>query len=175
MAGFLWMSLSLSAALAQQQVLLIQRSWWESGTQSYSDCVEVQSEGSYHFEHTAIFMGKPEDPKIHSGKLSDDEMKQLKDTLDSPALQSLSTPNPGKGAVTGTDVWWVSVSRGDQTQRLWFASTSVPNLIPASRLPSVNQTPAMKPLVDWYKQISKRKDDIDKTAKPTCSLEVRRR
>jgi len=173
--AMLCVSIALGSADAQQQLLLLHHSWWESGAQSHSDCIEVESDGSYHFEHTPIFIGQPERHKIHAGKFRDDEMNQLKELLDDPALQSLTTPNPGNTGMTGTDVWWISISRGDQTQRLWFASTSVPNVVPASRLPSINQTSATKPLLSWYKQLSKRKDDIDKTATPTCSLKIQTR
>jgi hypothetical protein len=33
----------------------------------------------------------------------------------------------------------------------------------------------MKPLLDWYEQLTKRKNDIDKVATPTCPLKVRSR
>ncbi len=40
---------------------------------------------------------------------------------------------------------------------------------------SIYKTLAMKPLLDWYQQLTKRKNDIDKAATPTCSLNVRSR
>ena len=41
-------------AHAQNQLLLIQRFWAASPTTEFSDCVEVQTDGSYRFEHTPV-------------------------------------------------------------------------------------------------------------------------
>ena len=74
------------------------------------------------------------------------------------------------------DFLTVAINRGNDRQLLFFESAAGPSKSAAgNNLPSVNQTPAIKPLTNWYKQISKRKDPIDKTATPTCSLEIRRR
>ena len=40
---------------------------------------------------------------------------------------------------------------------------------------SIYKTLAMKPLLNWYQQLTRRKDDIDKAATSTCSLKVRSR
>ncbi len=44
--------LFVGLAHAQNQLLLIQRVWAASPTTESSDCVEVQTDGSYRFEHT---------------------------------------------------------------------------------------------------------------------------
>jgi hypothetical protein len=167
--------LLLGMAHAQDQVLLIQRMWADSPTREATDCVEVKGDGSYRFEHTPIDLGRPDRPQVHLGKLTDEEMKQLTDLLDNPALQSLNTPSLSKGAVSGGDLWWFSINRSGHSQLLRFASSSGAYYeVPArGGLPSLSQTPAVKPLANWYKQITKRKDDVDKTATPTCSLKVR--
>ena len=176
-ASFLWTLIALGGATAQQPLLLIQRTWANNPTNETSDCVQVENDGSYHFEHTPMSLGQPERRQIHVGKLSDEEMKQLEAMLDDPALQSLSTPKPGNGLMASDFDWlWVTINRGNDRQLLFFESAAGPNKFPTGvRVPSVNQTPAIKPLVNWYKLISKRKDDIDKSATPTCSLEIRRR
>jgi len=71
-------------------------------------------------------------------------------------------------------MWWFQINRSDGTQLLRFASSSGAYYEAPLRggLPNVYKTPAMKPVLDWYRQITKRKDDIDKTAAPTCSLKV---
>ena len=161
---------------AQDQLLLIQRMWADSSTKEDTDCVEVKSDGSYRFEHTPIDLGPPDHPQVHLGKLTEEEMKQLTGLLDDSALESLTTPSPTNRAVSGGDLWWFLISRGNHSQLLRFASSSgAYHEVPGrSGLPSLYQTPAMKPLLNWYKQITKRKDDIDKAAIPTCSLKVQR-
>ncbi len=167
--------LLFGVSYAEDQVLRIQRMWADSPTKDYTDCVEVKVDGSYRFEHTSIDLGRPDHPQVHLGKLAEDEMKQLTGLLNEPALESLTTPSPSKGAVSGGDLWWFSINRGDHPQLLRFASSSGAYYeVPArGGLPSLSQAPAMKPLLSWYKQMTKRKDDIDKTATPACSLKVR--
>ena len=157
---------------AQDQMLLIQRMWADSPTKDYTDCVQVKSDGSYRFEHTPIDLGQQGHRQIHLGKFSEEEMSQLIGLLDDPAIKSLTTPS--KGPVSGGDLWWFQIARTEQSQLLRFASSSgTPYEAPArGGLPNLNQTPAMKPLLNWYRQISKRKDDIDKGAVPACSLKV---
>ena len=170
------MLLSLSAADAQN-LLLIQRTWANNPSNESSDCVQVESDGSYHFEHTPMSLGQAGTRQIHAGKLSDEEMKQLQGLLDEPGLQSLTTPKPGPGSMMGGpsfDLLWVIIGRNNQRQTLNFNSGGENSKYTSgTRLPSVYQTPAIKPLLDWYKQISKRKNDIDKTAAAACSLEIR--
>ena len=157
---------------AQDQVLLIQRMWADSPTKDYTDCVQVKSDGLYRFEHTPIDLGQPGHRQIHLGKLSEEEMSQLIALLDDPAVKSLTTAS--KGSVSGGDLWWFQITRADQSQLLRFASSSGTYYeVPArGGLSNLNQTPAMKPLLNWYKRITKRKGDIDKGAAPTCSLKV---
>ena len=178
LAVLLWTFVSLGSAGAQQ-LLLIQRTWTINASSQSSDCLAVGRDGSYHFERTPLDLGRPGQRQIHVGKLSDDEMKQLTAMLNDPALQSLTTPKPAPGFMTGGpdfELLWVLINRDGQSQFLNFDDTAGGNKISAgNRLPSVYQTAAMKPLMNWYKQISKRKDDIDKTAAPTCSIEVRQR
>lgn len=175
-AVLLWSLVAVGDAFAQDQLLLIQRMWADSPTRDYTDCLELHNDGSYRFEHTPIDLGQPDRRQIHMGKLREEEMKQFTELLDDPALQSLTTPNQVKGAVSGGDLWWFSIKRGDHSQLLRFASSSGTYYEAPARggLPSLSQTPAMKPLLNWYKQMTKRKDDIDKGAAPTCSLKVRR-
>jgi hypothetical protein len=170
--GGLFCTLLFASTLQSQQQLLVQHSWWDTGAESFTDCVAVQDDGSYQFEHTSVYMAKPDHRQIHAGKISDEESKQLSDILNDPALRSLNTPKPS-GGFAGTDVWFFSIKRDDQPQLLWFATTAGVNLVPAVKLPNVNQTPAMKPLLAWFKQLSKRKDDVDKAATPRCSLKIK--
>jgi hypothetical protein len=167
----------LGNATAQQEVLLIQRTWANNPSDESSDCLLVESDGNYHFEHTPLDLGQPSRRQIHVGKLGDAEMKELQQMLADPALQSLTTPKPGKGFMSSDfDFLTVTINRGSDRQLLFFESAAGPSKSAAgNNPPSVNQTPAIKPLANWYKQISKRKDPIDKTATPKCSLEIRRR
>jgi hypothetical protein len=160
---------------AEDEVLRIQRMWADSPTKDYADCVEVKGDGSYRFERVSIDSGRPDRPQVHLGNLTEDEMKQLTGLLNEPALESLTTPTRSKSVVSGGDLWWFSINRGDHTQLLSFASSSGGYYeVPAGGgLPSLSQVPAMKPLISWYKQMTKRKGNIDKTAAPTCSLKVR--
>jgi hypothetical protein len=172
-----WMLLSLSNAGAQQ-LLLMQRTWANNPANESSDCVQVEADGSYHFEHTPMSLGQAGKRQIHTGKLSDEEMKQLQGVLADSSLQSLTTPKPSAGSMMGGssfDLLWIVIGRGNQTQTLQFNSGGESSKY-ATRLPSVYQTPAVKPLLDWYKQISKRKDDVDDAATtPVCSIQMRRR
>jgi hypothetical protein len=175
--GLLWFLLSLSAANAQQ-LLLMQRTWANNPGNESSDCVQVETDGAYHFEHTPISLGQAGTRQIHAGKLSDEEMKQLQGLLDEPALQSLTTPKPGPGSMMGGasfDLLWIIIGRDRQSQTMYFNSGGENSkYATGTRLPTVYQTPAVKPLLDWYKQISKRKNDVDKTANSTCSIQIRR-
>jgi len=168
--------LALGAAYAQEQVIVLQRNWSSMPT-FYRDCMEVKGDGSYRFEHSSVSMQEPESHQIHAGKFSEDEMKQLLAILGDPALESLTTPQLGAGGLTvgsDLDTFWVAIDRGNRPQLLFFDSTSSSGKKFASeRLPSLYRTIAMKPLLNWYKLIGKRKDDIDKTAKPTCKFQVR--
>jgi hypothetical protein len=105
-------------------------------------------------------------------------MKQLQRLLDDPSLQSLTTPKPSAGSMMGGssfDLLWIVVGRGNQSQTLNFNSGGENSkYATGTRLPSVYQTPAVKPLLDWYKQISKRKRDIVNGAAATCSIQIRR-
>jgi hypothetical protein len=175
--ALVWLLFPLSAANAQQ-VLLMQRTWANNPSNESSDCVQVDSDGSYHFEHTPMSLGQPGTRQIHAGKLSDEEMKQLQAMLNEPALQSLTTPKPGPGSMMGGasfDLLWVIIGRNNLHQTLNFNSGGENSKYTSgTRLPSVYQTPAIKPLLDWYRQISKRKNDVDKTATATCSIQIRR-
>ncbi len=169
--------LFVGLARAQSQLLLIDRVWAASPTTESSDCVQVQTDGSYRFEHTPIDAGQPGTTKIHLGTLTSEERAQLTEILNDPAVVSLSRPASRKGVVSGGEVWWISISRGDHQQLLNFANSSAGSYELSVRggVTSIYKTLAMKPILDWYRQLTKRKDDIDKTATPTCSLKVHSR
>lgn len=169
--------LFVGLAHAQNQLLLIQRFWAASPTTDFSDCVEVQTGGSYRFEHIPVDSGQPGTTKIHLGTLTSEERTQLKEILNDPAVLSLSRPASPKGAVSGGEVWRISISRGDHQQLLAFVNSSRGSYELSVRggMTSIYKTLAMKPLLDWYQQLTKRKDDIAKAATPTCSLNVRSR
>ncbi len=156
--------------------MVLQRNWSSMPT-FYRDCMEVKGDGSYRFEHSGVSMQEPESHQIHAGKFSEDEMKQLLAILDDPALESLTTPQLGANGLTvGSDVdtFWLAINRGNHPQTLFFDSTSSSGKkFSSERLPSLYRTTAMKPLLSWYKQFGKRKDDIDKTATPACKFQVR--
>ena len=116
--------LLVGLAHAQNQLLLIQRFWAASPTTESSDCVEVQTNGSYRFEHTSFDLGKPGTTQIHLGTLTLEERAQLTEILNDPALLSLSRPASRKGAAPGEEVWRISISRGDHQQLLAFANSS---------------------------------------------------
>jgi hypothetical protein len=169
--------LFVGLAHAQNPLLLIERSWASSPTTESSDCVEVQTNGSYRFEHTSVDSGQPATTKIHLGTLSVEERSQLTEILNDPAVVSLSRPPSRKGAVSQGEVWRISINRGDHQQQLAFANSSrgAYELSVRGGMTSIYKTLAMKPLLDWYQQVTKRKLDIDKAATPTCSLKVRPR
>jgi hypothetical protein len=169
--------LFVGLADAQNQLLLIQRFWATSPTTESSDCVEVQTDGSYRFEHTPIDLGQSGTTKIHLGSLTVEERTQLTEILNDPAVLSLSRPASARGAVSGGEVWRISISRGDHQQLLAFANSSAGSYELSVRggVPSIYKTLAMKPLLNWYQQLTRRKDDIDKAATPTCSLKIRPR
>jgi|HubBroStandDraft_5_1064220.scaffolds.fasta_scaffold156363_1 hypothetical protein len=169
--------LFVGLAHAQNQLLLIERSWSASPTTESSDCVEVRTDGSYRFEHTPVDAGQPGTTKIHLGTLTSEESTQLTEILNDPAVVSLSRPASGKGLVSGGEVWRISISRGDHQQLLAFANSPRGSYELSFRggMTSIYKTLAMKPLLEWYQQLTKRKDDIAKAATPTCSLNVRSR
>ncbi len=177
LVALLWILLPLCAADAQR-LLMMQRTWANNPANESSDCMQVDADGSYHFEHTPMNLGQASTRQIHAGKLSDEELKQLQEVLDEPALQSLTTPKPSRGSMmagASFDLLWVIIGRNGQSQILYFNSGGESSkYTTGTRLPSVYQTPAVKPLLDWYKQISKRKNDVDKTATATCSIQIRR-
>lgn len=175
LACVLWTLCAVVSGFSQQQLLLIQRNWSSMPT-FYRDCMQVSSDGSYRFEHSGVSMQEPEFDQIHVGKFSDEEMKQLQAILEEPSLQALSTPglNPG-GMTMGSDIdtFWIAIYRGNHPQVMFFDSTSSTGSKYASEhLPSLYRTAAMKPLVNWYKQMAKRKNDVDKTARPACAFQV---
>ena len=179
-AGLLVLVFLLPAAHAQQ-LLVMQRNYASANGLSpifFRDCVEVRTDDTYRFEHIAETPGQKDHFQIHVGKLSDDQGKNLRQILDETALRALTTPRPAPGSVamgTDIDILWVAIARDTGPQMLFFDSTSstARRASAASRLPSLYQTPAMKPLVNWYKQMSKQKNDIDKTATPGCSFRIK--
>jgi len=170
------MLLAAGLASAQQQQLVIERDWSSVST-FYRDCVQVMNDGSYRFEHSSISSQEPRSLQIHAGKFSEDEMKQFEAMLDDPALAPLTTPMLNRQQMTlGTDIdtFWVGITRGDNAQLLFFDSTSSSGKKYSSeQFPSLYRTAAMKPLLEWYKQMGKRKGDVDKKATSTCSFQVR--
>ena len=169
--------LFVGLAHAQNPLLLIERSWAASPTTEASDCVQVRTNGSYRLEHTSVDSGQPGTTKIHLGTLTSEEKTQLTEILNDPAVVSLSRPASRKGAVSAGEVWRISINRGDHQQLLAFANSSRGSYELSVRggETSIYKTLAMKPLLDWYQQLTKRKMDIDKTATPTCPLKVRSR
>jgi len=166
---------AMQAPPAKQPVLLLQRNYFSTGT-FYTDCVQVQEDGSYRFEHRYAALYEHESHQIHAGKLTDDELRQLRAVLDEPGLQALRTPGlQSAGMTVGSDIdtYWVAIARSSTPQVLFFNSTTSSGKKYASQqLPSAYSTPAMKPLLNWYKQMGKRKGDIDKTAQPSCKFQV---
>lgn len=162
---------------AQQQLLILQRNWSDMPT-FYRDCMEVTVDGSYRFDHVGVSPGEPQRQQVHIGKLSDSEVQQLTGMLADPALEALTTPSLGAGSRTeGTDIdtFWIAIARPARPQVLFFDSTSSSGRKYSSgpRLPSAYQTPAIKALLNWYKVMSKRKNDIEKNARPSCIFQVR--
>lgn len=181
LAGF-FLTLAFVSTANAQQLLVMQRNWSSinglSNAAIYRDCVEVKWDASYRFEHNTAEVGQADHHQIHVGKFTDDEMKQLQTILEAPDLAALTTPNPGQGSMTMAtdfDQLWVAVLRPKQPQMLFFDSSTSSGEKKSSgtKLPSLYKTAAMKPLLDWYKQLGKRKSDIDKTATPSCSFTVR--
>ena len=164
-------------AHAQNQLLLIQRSWAVSPTTESSDCVAVKTDGSYRFEHTPLDLGKPGTTKVHLGTLTLDERAELTEILNDPAMLALSRPASAKSEVSGGELWWISINRGDHEQHLAFANSSAGSYELSVRggMTSIYKTLAMKPFLEWYQEFTKRKFDIAKEATPTCSLKVRSR
>jgi hypothetical protein len=164
-------------AHAQSQLLLIQRSWAVSPTTESSDCVAVQANGSYRFEHTLIDSGQSGTTTVHLGTLTVEERTELTEILNDPAMLSLSRPASAKGGASGGELWWISINRGDHQQHLAFANSSAGSYELSVRggMASIYKTLAMKPFLQWYQQLTKRKLDIAKGATPTCSLKVRYR
>jgi hypothetical protein len=97
--------------------------------------------------------------------------------LDDPAMLSLSRPASAKRVVSGEELWRISINRGDHQQLLAFANPSAGSYELSVRggMTSIYKTLAMKPFLEWYQDLTKRKLDIAKEATPTCSLKVRSR
>lgn len=181
LAGLLLTLAALSSAAAQQ-LLVMQRNWSSvnglSNAAFYRDCIQVNWDASYRFEHSTAEVGQQGQHQIHVGKFTDEEMKQLQGILEAPALADLSTPTPSQESMTvATDLdnLWLAILRGKKPQLLFFdsSSSSGEKKTSGTKLPSLYKTAAMKPLLDWYKQLSKRKNDIDKSATPACSFSIR--
>jgi hypothetical protein len=182
LAGLLLTLAALPTAHAQQQLLVLQRNWSSitalSNAAFYRDCIQVKSDASYRFEHVATEFGQQQRYQIHVGKFTEDEMKQLQNILDAPPLVALTTPAPGQDSsmmATDLDQFWIAIQRDKRPQMLFFdsSSSSGQKIATGTKLPSVYKTAAMKPLLEWYKQLGKRKSDIDKTATPACTFTVR--
>lgn len=177
LAAILWIVvLAGCAAAQQQQLLIIQRNWSDMPT-FYRDCMEVKSDGAYRFDHVGVSPQNPQRQQVHAGKLSDAELTQLTGILGDPSLQAFATPALSSDSMTEAtdiDTFWISIGRANRTQALFFDSSSSSGQKYSSgpKLPSAYETPAIKPLLNWYKQMTKRKDDIDKNAAASCTFQI---
>ncbi len=170
--------LFLFAGLAHaqgHQLLLIQRVSATSPTAELSECIDVNTTGAFRYERTPVDSGQPGPSKIRVGTLTFEQRGHLNDLLNDPAVLSLSRPVAAKRIPPGGEIWQISIYRGDHQQVLHFANSSTqnPELSVRGGAKSIYNTLAMKQLLDWYQQMTKRKlDDVDKTATPTCSLSL---
>ena len=116
----------LSQPIKQQPVrtLLHVYSFEMKSESAHETCVLVTDNGQYHFEDRTQKTGKPMNTKIMGGRIKPDELQQLHQLLDDPALAKITHHQPpGHGGVPMMgDMWDISISRPTGVQQFVLSS-----------------------------------------------------
>lgn len=99
---------------------------FENKTSSaHESCVLVTVNGAYRFEDRTQRAGKPVNANIVGGQITPEQLQQLKQILDDPAIQGIRHRKPrgsGNIPIMG-DMFEVTISRPDGSQRFVLSSS----------------------------------------------------
>ncbi len=160
--------------------LLFMRRVWTLGPAMQYACFEVTRDGAYRLEVDTSSPSRSRiTAKVHAGKLSQSDLQEFEKLLDDPALKSLTLPaiSPQQNKLTsgfaGLDVLTINIHRDDGVQRLFFDDASRGPQSGTDPFPASYNTPAMKPLLDWYYRIDQQQNDVVSGAAPGCAKRIR--
>lgn len=171
--------LLLAAGFSQPQPLIRLARVLPTGGSHYAqhmDCLEVLTDGSYTIVRE-LFDWPPGGivkRETYSDKLDTTNMEELSLLLADPSLASIKS-NLEKGDWIGTpsmgqsDALVVLIKRASGKQSLFFNSSTGEGRNYSPHVLSVYNTPEIKPLLGWYKQIAKRKSNPDPSVTLDCS------
>ncbi|MBZ5693828.1 MAG: hypothetical protein LAN36_00555 [Acidobacteriia bacterium] len=116
-------------------------------------CVLVYPDGKYRLERSSqTEAGRSAEVLVYLDQLPDASLKQLDSVLDDPAFGNIHTPEPHGGMIQDLDVLMLSVPRVNAIQNLSFETA-------AQRKPFEK---ALKPFINWMKDVEKRKVRVAK-------------
>jgi hypothetical protein len=158
--------LLIALPAAAQQVQLVQRrpphvlrlektEMESNGTSAYAHqtCVIVYGDGSYHLEHSQQDLGS-QDTKtsVYESTLSDAEMQQVNTILESPDIKNANLEKPVTRQIVGEGAFLlVEIPRDTGMQRMFITDTS-----------RKTYSKPLKPLLNWVKEMDKRKAGLVK-------------
>jgi hypothetical protein len=158
-----------SSAQELQKLVKLAYIWPAEQNAERLDCLEVYVDGSFVLERRhSDFLDRTGSKKTYSGKLVAEGLGELNAILKDPKLIALG--NAPKDVLVGyrdyaqAEFLKVLIDRQSGSQFLIFDSG-----LSKPPLPSLNRTPAIKPLFSWYKQLSRSKNAIDPKATVDCS------
>ena len=171
--------LLLTAGFSQPQPLIRVARVLPTGGSQYAqhmDCLEVLTDGSYTIL-SQLFDWPPGGIVKHqqySSKLNMADMEQLSLLLADPGLASIKTELKkgdwiGAPSMGQSDALIVLIKRASGKQSLFFNSSTGEGRNYSPHVLSVYNTPEIKPLLGWYKQITKRKGNPDPSVTLDCS------
>lgn len=117
-------------------------------------CILVLPDGKYRLERSfQSNSGGSPDVRIYVDQLPDASMKQLQSALDDPAFQGINTPESHGGIIQNMDILSASIPRDHGFQNFTF-----PNVDSRRQYEKT-----LKPLVNWMKDVQKRKVQVAKS------------
>jgi hypothetical protein len=119
-------------------------------------CMLVFPDGKYRLEKSfQSSNGTGTDMHVYLDQLPDASLKQLQAALDDPEFKGIHTPEPHGGIVQDLDQLGVTIPREQAVQNIAFETAN-------ERKPYEK---GLKPLLNWMKDVQKRKVQIAKDAR----------
>jgi hypothetical protein len=162
-------SLQIAPAQQAQGLLKLAHVWPANQQDRYWDCVLVDSDGSYALTRSVFDLHHGVvSERTYTGRLEEREIDDLNLILANPDLISLGN-TPKNALIEGRNMFQleflkVAIPRSSGMQLLVFDTG-----VSKPPLPSLNRTPAIKPLYKWYWALAKNRGTPIPNMKADCT------